>query len=131
MPLLLVKIHVPMLAHKNEYTVFHLSASILKFLQYFEDFALRRLLPDYSKVDDIFYFDYISGKVLWAIRTRHFPLIQSATLSQSFVASSILCVVKNIDIPSSFRSNNILWIDTAVDGSNPLVGSSRNKILGL
>jgi len=46
-----------MLAHKNEYTVFHLSASILKFLQYFEDFALRRLLPDYSKVDDIFYFD--------------------------------------------------------------------------
>ena len=72
MPLLLVKIHVPMLAHKNEYTVFHLSASILKFLQYFEDFALRQLLPDYAKADDIFYFDYISGKAPSATRTQQF-----------------------------------------------------------
>ncbi len=52
-------------------------------------------------------------------------------MSQSFAASSMLWVVRKIAIPSSFSSSSIRWMATAVEGSRPLVGSSRNKTLGL
>ena len=58
------------------------------------------------------------------------PSFNSATVSHSEAASSMLCVVRKIVHPSLFFSRIILWIAFIDIGSNPLVGSSRKIISG-
>ena len=59
------------------------------------------------------------------------PLSMMAILSQRYSASSILCVVKTMVIPEVLSSLTSLHRFLLACGSSPVVGSSKNSILGL